>query len=49
MRGQKPAKKYARVQANNGFKSGVMQYERAVIYARQLEDLGNVNVEVVPA
>ncbi|WP_438447434.1 hypothetical protein [Gorillibacterium sp. sgz5001074] len=49
MKKREPVIRFARVKANEGFKSGVMQYEHAVIYARQLEDLGNVNVEVVPA
>lgn len=34
------------VTCNQGYKSPRMTIIKAVIYARQLEDLGNVNVKV---
>lgn len=37
-----------RVTANKGFVSEKMPIDRAVIYAYDLEKLGNVNVRVVP-
>lgn len=39
-------KKRAFITANGGFKSQEMDWLRALVYAFQLKQLGNVNVEV---